>query len=188
MLFEKIHLEESENLVALVRKHWFVITIELLGVVLLALMPLILLMVTAYTPALTAALPATFFQAPVVVFSYSLWLVFSSIVAMITWTHYYLDLWIITDRRIIVVEQLSLWHRTVGNFRLERLQDIQVSVSGIIPTLLNFGTVHAQTASAAESNFSTTSLPDPRGLQSTIQQAMDSRLQALRHTAPPTQL
>ena len=47
---------------------------------------------------------------------------------------------------------------------------------GIIPTLLNFGTVRAQTASAFESNFKTNGLPDPRGLQGIVQKAMDDRL------------
>ena len=60
-----------------------------------------------------------------------------------------------------------------------RMQDIKVTITGIIPTLLNFGTIRAQTASAAESNFTSPALPDPRGLQSLIQTAMDARLQSL---------
>ena len=99
-----------------------------------------------------------------------------------TWTHYYLDLWIITDRRIIVVDQVHFFNRKVSSFRLERLQDIKVSINGIIPTFLNFGTILAQTASDAESNFMSNGLPDPRGLQSTIQKATDARLQTLSGT------
>lgn len=179
MLFEKIHLEASETVIATVRKHWFVIFVELLGVLLLATAPLVILLVVAAVPATADWLPTAVTSGASFVFLSCLWLLATCMVAMVVWTHYYLDLWIITDRRIIVVEQVRLWNRTVGNFRLERLQDIQVSVRGIIPTLLNFGTVHAQTASAAESNFTSTSLPDPRGLQATIQRAMDARLTAL---------
>jgi hypothetical protein len=72
----------------------------------------------------------------------------------------------------------------VSNFRLERLQDIKVTIKGIIPTLLNYGTVRAQTASAAESNFTSPGLPAPRELQSLIQAAMDARLATLGNTAP----
>lgn len=184
MLFEKIHLEDSERVVTTVRKHWFVIVMELLGVLLFALVPLLAVVLSGYIPSIAANLPPSTTTTAFYLVVTGLWLTLTSIVAMITWTHYYLDIWIITDRRIIVVEQITLWHRTVGSFRLERLQDIQVTVAGIIPTLLNFGTVHAQTASAAESNFTTTSLPDPRGLQATIQRAMDARLETLRQTPP----
>jgi hypothetical protein len=100
-----------------------------------------------------------------------------------TWTHYYLDLWIITDRRIILVDQIHFFNRRVSIFRLERLQDIEFEITGIIPTILNFGTVKAQTASSFESNFKTSGLPDPRGIQSIIQKATDNRL-ALLHNNP----
>lgn len=183
MLFEKIHLEDSETVITTVRKHWFIVVAELFGVTLFAAVPLIAFMLYSTMPRLADSVPDTVAILPVYIFSSGIWLLLTSFVAMVVWTHYYLDIWIITDRRIIVVEQVTLWHRTVGSFRLERLQDIQVTVQGIVPTLLNFGTVHAQTASAAESNFTTTGLPDPRGLQSTIQSAMDARLQHLNHSA-----
>lgn len=182
MLFDKIHLEESETIITTVRKHWFIIFVELVSVALLALLPILALGMYMQNEASAQLLPQTTISTPLFIFAASLWLVMTSLLAMVLWTHYYLDLWVVTDRRIIVIEQISLWHRTVGNFRLERLQDIQVTVRGIIPTLLNYGTVHAQTASAAESNFTTTGLPDPRGLQSIIQSAMDARLKSLNHT------
>jgi hypothetical protein len=67
----------------------------------------------------------------------------------------------------------------VSSFRLERLQDIKVIIKGIIPTFLNFGTLHAHTAGTDEENFTTTGLPDPRGLQALIQKATDQRLKTL---------
>lgn len=185
MLFEKIHFEDSETVITTVRKHWFIIAVELFGVALLGTVPFLVWGAISFIPELHTSIPAALLSTAFMVFVTSLWLLCTCIIAMITWTHYYLDVWIVTDRRIIVVEQITLWHRTVGNFRLERLQDIQVSVRGIIPTLLNFGTVHAQTASAAESNFTTAGLPDPRGLQARIQQAMDARLATLRSYTVP---
>ncbi len=99
------------------------------------------------------------------------------------WTHYYLDLWIITDRRIIVIDQIHFFNRKVSSFRLERLQDIKVAVNGVLATFLNYGTIRAQTASAAESNFMTGGLPEPRELQSLIQKATDERLKSLHGAA-----
>ena len=185
MLFEKIQFEEGEELIKVVRKHWFIIAIELFGIFILAILPLFGLGLVMFTT--IGANLAIQDYLVIISFGYLLWLLVTSMMAAMAWTHYYLDLWIITDRRIIVVEQIHFFHRKVGSFRLERMQDIKASVRGIIPTLLNFGTIRAQTASAAESNFTNRNLPDPRGLQSLIQRAMDARLKSLQATGPYTQ-
>lgn len=183
MLYDKIQLEPNEKVLATVRKHWFIITVEMLGILFFALIPLFLLIVVAFLP-LSFDLANLFVDySAEVVFMMAAWLLLSAIAGVAVWTHYFLDLWVITDRRIIVIDQVHFFNRKVSNFRLERLQDIKVTVKGIIPTLLNYGTVRAQTASAAESNFTSPGLPAPRELQSLIQTAMDARLASLGHTA-----
>jgi len=97
-----------------------------------------------------------------------------------------LDHWIITDRRIIVIDQIRFFQRNVSIFRLERLQDIEFNVSGLIATVLNFGTLKAQTAGTHEHNFQTSGLPDPRGLQGLIQKATDDRLTSIHVNSPRT--
>jgi hypothetical protein len=116
-----------------------------------------------------------------ITFGIAIWTTITLMGAFAIWTHYYLDLWIVTDRRIILIDQIRFFNRNVSIFRLERLQDIKFSVKGIVATLLNFGTVKAQTASSFESNFKTNGLPDPRGLQAIIQKAMDQRLADLHN-------
>jgi len=82
------------------------------------------------------------------VFFYSLWLLFVLAYIFIEWTTYYLDVWHITNKRIIDVEQIGIFHRDTKSLRFERIQDITVEVKGIIATFLNFGDVHVQTAGA----------------------------------------
>lgn len=183
MLFEKIELEPNEEVLKVARKHWFIIVTELFATFLLALMPFFLMFTLVIFPKL---IPFDFHLGtylPFITYGLSLWLLFCLLTGFMIWTHYYLDLWIITDRRIILVDQVQFFNRKVSSFRLERLQDIQVTIKGIIPTFLNFGTIQAQTASASESNFETSGLPDPRELQSIIQKAMDKRLESLRYIA-----
>lgn len=179
MLYEKIQLEEGEAVLGTVRKHWFVITIELLGLVFIALFPLFILAATTMLPEIPRLHLALSGQAPLITYGLSTWLLLCTIMGFTTWTHYYLDLWVITDRRIIVIDQRAFFNRKVSSFRLERLQDIKVTISGVIPTLLNYGTIRAQTAGANESNFASAGMPDPRGVQATIQGAMDERLKVL---------
>lgn len=182
MLFEKIQLEPGEEVLKVVRKHWFIIIAELFGTFLMLLMPFVILVFLAVFPKSLQMVSLDISQyTALIAFAVAGWSVLALMVGFSTWTHYYLDLWIITDRRIILVDQVHFFNRNVSIFRLERLQDIEFYVKGIIPTLLNFGTIRAQTASAFESNFKTNGLPDPRGLQSTIQKAMDARLAALHN-------
>src|SRR3990167_4250480 len=173
MLFEKIEFEEDENVILTVRKHWFVITAELITALMFAFLPFLILI---FLSALPEFVPLN------IVFASAAWILLTLLSTFMIWTHFYLDLWVITDHRIIVIDQIHFFNRKVSSFRLERLQDIKVSINGIIPTFLNYGTLRAQTASAAESNFMTVGLPDPRGIQSVIQKATDERLRSLQGT------
>ena len=179
MLYDKIQLEPNEKVLTTVRKHWFIITIEMLGILFFAFIPLFLLIVIAVIPLPFDMTNLFVNHSSEIVFVMAGWLVLSAMAGVAVWTHYFLDLWVVTDRRIVVIEQVHFFNRKVSNFRLERLQDIKATVRGIIPTLLNYGTLRAQTASAAESNFTSPGLPAPRELQSLIQTAMDARLASL---------
>tara|TARA_B100000508_G_scaffold135160_1_gene126597 strand:- start:3910 stop:4476 length:567 start_codon:yes stop_codon:yes gene_type:complete len=180
MLFEKIQLEPGEEVLKVVRKHWFIIAVELFGTFLMLLLPFFILFIVALFPNSLMMFDITLGDyTKLITYAVAGWSILTIMTGFATWTHYYLDLWIITDRRIILVDQIHFFNRNVSIFRLERMQDIEFKISGIIPTLLNFGTLKAQTAGAQESNFTSNGLPDPRGLQATIQKAMDNRLRVL---------
>lgn len=186
MLFEKIELEPGEEVRQVVRKHWFVITMEILSTLLIAILPLFGVAVFLLFEHLH---PESFVFAvhlPLVIFGSVFWVLITLMATFMVWTHYFLDLWIITDRRIIVIDQISFFNRKVSSFRLERLQDIKVSIDGIIPTLLNFGTIRAQTAGTDVSNFLATAMPDPRGIQALIQKSTDERLKSLHGAVTQT--
>jgi hypothetical protein len=181
MFYEKINLEEDEKVVVMVRRHWFILASELFATVVLAFVPFVIMFGILLLPENNYVPNSLAGYYDITTFVSALWITLCIMGAAMIWTHYYLDLWIVTDRRIIVIDQVHFFNRKVSSFRLERLQDIKVKIDGIIPTFLNFGTIRAQTASAAESNFMTTGLPDPRGIQATIQKAMDARLRVI-HT------
>ena len=179
MLFEKIELEPNEIVLKVVRKHWFIIVSQLLGTFFFSLLPLFIIVILVLIPDL---LPTTFDlgeHLPYIVYALSGWLLLFTLSGFMTWTDYHLDVWIITDRRIIVVDQIAFFNRKVNSFRLERLQDIKVTINGVIATFLDFGTINAQNAGNEGGGFLTVGLPDPRGLQSIIQKAMDARLQVV---------
>ncbi len=180
MLLDKLSLEPGEAILKVVRKHWLVITLELAGIVFAGLLPLLLLAAWLQIPAslLITNVPT---DGSLITFGIATWLLLSTFSGFMVWTHYYLDLWVITDRRIISVEQVHFFNRNVAIFRLERLQDIEFKISGLVQTFFNFGTLSAQTAGHTEANFKSTGMPNPDQLQNIIQSAMDARLTTLNN-------
>lgn len=66
------------------------------------------------------------------------------------WLDYYLDIWLVTNQRIVSVEQAGLFARTISEQKLYRIQDVSANVQGIIPTLFDYGNVTIQTAGKNE--------------------------------------
>jgi uncharacterized membrane protein YdbT with pleckstrin-like domain len=170
MLYEKIQLEQDETVLAIVRKHWFVFGVQCVSVIVGALIPLILIPVFSLLPLGDFTIPAQ--ATPVFIALYTGWLILSWMTLFGVWTNYYLDVWTVTSKRLITVDQRGLFYRDTGSFRLERLQDINVTTSGIIATFLNFGDLHAETASA-DRDFVARGIPDPQGLKALIMKSAD---------------
>ena len=177
MLFEKIKLEEDEKILLIVRRHWFVFFNRIIGVILMALLPFVLL-ATASLASVTAdmARPIIATYSQEILFFSSLWLLFCWVTLAQQWTDHYLDIWVVTDRRVISIDQVGLFIRSIGSFRLERLQDMNVIIPGFFATLLDYGTVEAQTASASENEFTVHGVPHPREIKATILEAADTRM------------
>lgn len=79
------------------------------------------------------------------VYYLSIWLIFFT-----SFVDYYLDIWIVSNKRIINIEQRALFSRVISEQRLNRVQDITSEVHGIIPTIFNYGDVHIQTAGSQQ--------------------------------------
>lgn len=84
-----------------------------------------------------------------------LWLFFT-----FAWVDYYLDLWIVTDERVVNVEQSGLFNRVISEHPLLRVQDVTSEVKGFFPTFLNYGQVYVQTA-AERQRFIFEQVPHP---------------------------
>jgi len=69
------------------------------------------------------------------------------IISFVALADYYLDVWILTDKRVITVEQRNLFSRKESEFELSKIQEISVDINGFFPTLLDYGDIRARTAS-----------------------------------------
>lgn len=158
-----VNLEPGERVILTVRPHWFVLIRQTFGLFLLALVPLLLF----FVPDVASRIGVTFSFGPLTTFFVSSWWLLLWTIFMIMWTNYYLDAWVVTDRRIIDIEQYGFWNRKVSECRLDRVQDISAEVKGFFRTILGFGSVYIQTAAEAE-RFIMKDVPNPNGVKDAI--------------------
>lgn len=78
----------------------------------------------------------------------------------ILWVDYYMDVLIVTNERLIDVQQAGLFSRIVSELDLRRIQDITSEVNGPLETIFGFGDVYIQTASE-DNRFKMRSIPNP---------------------------
>jgi len=71
---------------------------------------------------------------------------------LIVWTMYYLNVQIVTNRRIIDINQKNLVHHETTEFELTNVQDVTTEVRGVLANLFDYGSVYVQTAGTAQ-NF-----------------------------------
>ncbi|MFA6105671.1 MAG: PH domain-containing protein [Patescibacteria group bacterium] len=81
--------------------------------------------------------------------------------------NFYLDLLVITNDRLLHIEQEGVFSRTISEVDLYKIQDITSTINGFIPSLFDFGDLLIQTAGAVE-KFMITNVPDPEHLRQHI--------------------
>lgn len=84
---------------------------------------------------------------PILILLGSGFLLYSLLFFYIQFIDYYLDLWIVTNDRIIDTEQKGLFSRTVTELELFQIQDITTHTTGIVATIFKYGDLMIATAS-----------------------------------------
>jgi hypothetical protein len=87
---------------------------------------------------------------------------------------YWFDVWIITTQRLIDSVRNHPFHHNVKSMDLGKVQDISISRSGVLATILNAGDVQCRTAST-DSNFIIRSVSNPGKVMDTINLAMSKK-------------
>ncbi|QQS20987.1 MAG: PH domain-containing protein [Candidatus Moraniibacteriota bacterium] len=182
--------DSGETILFVIHRHWFDILIQFLPF-LAALIGIGIASVVfgILFPELLAGIDTTLFF-----FIENTILVFLWLFGFLVWIDYYLDVWIITDRRIVNIEQNGLFVRHMSEVFLFRIQDATSEVGGFFPSILNFGDVYVQSAGERE-RFRFHKVPDPYGIKDTIMDMVqethqdesvffENALEAVRRGAP----
>ncbi len=163
-----MHLLKGEKQILVIRKHWFVLFQMTIGTIILIFIPFIFFKVFASGASLEITPYTTLDFEPdiaIIVFFSTLWIFIFWIRLFGIWTDYYLDKWIVTNQRVVDINQETFFNRQVYMFNIEKIQDITVDIQGFIPTLLNYGNLHVQTAGAAKDRHIIRGIKDPRKIR-----------------------
>ncbi|MCK4918876.1 MAG: PH domain-containing protein [Candidatus Pacebacteria bacterium] len=148
---------DNEKVVLILRKHpisLFVYAIQLLFFSLLPILVYIFLIPIVFPAFLEYPYQNVYILLSTIFYGL-IW-----ITSFVIWVDYYLDIWIITNQRLLDIEQKGFFNRTVSELDLKKIQDITSNVKGIIPTMFGFGSIQIQTA-AEEKKFELKSVPHP---------------------------
>lgn len=157
--FNQYHFKgqkQHEEILLVVHRHWFDILSQFFIIFIMLLMffggfvffPL-------FFPSFSENYGQNLFLFLQNLFFIAIWMFF-----FIIWIDYYFDVWIVTNERIVNIEQKGLFSREVSELELENIQDITVDVLGVIPTFLNYGELYVQTAAEKE-RFVFHNVPNP---------------------------
>ena len=136
-------LDDGEKVVTIIRKHWLIFTLRVMLVFIAASLPL-----AAYTFIPEEALMSLqqIISGSGALFVYLVYILLLWLLIFIDFTTYHLDVWIVTNRRIIDINQRTLFSRDTTTLMLEKIQDATVEVRGLLVTVFGFGTLIIHTA------------------------------------------
>lgn len=92
---------------------------------------------------------------------------FAALGLLMVWALYYLNLQIVTNERIIDVNQRGLLHHEVTEFNIEVVQDATTQIKGLWGNIFNFGNVYVQTA-GEQQNFVFDQIANPKHIANTV--------------------
>ncbi|MBF8280503.1 MAG: hypothetical protein HW383_276 [Candidatus Magasanikbacteria bacterium] len=146
-LDELLHLKSYEKIEAVLRRHPITF-LPIVGLYLaLAALPLGLYFILRST---AGFIFASAFLFPIVILAAAVYYLSILLFFFSQFIDYYLDILVITNDRIIDVDQKGLFARTVSELDLYKVQDVTSETKGFFATMFNYGNVYIQSAAATE--------------------------------------
>jgi len=164
--FHRFHFtgqRENEEVIEVIHRHWLNINLQFLMLFFFTAVTLgVMFILPFFFPVLLGAYTVSLFHFVENTFFLCIW-----IFSFLIWIDYYFDVWIITNERIVNIEQKGLFNRYISELNFRNIQDVATVVEGIVPTMFNFGEVSVQTA-AEQERFLFHMVPDPYRIKDII--------------------
>jgi len=171
----------NERVVLFLRRHWIALVPIFSGLLILTIIPLSAAwyfqdIVLGWFEHPVAGPIATIFSS---MYFLSIWLF-----VFVEFTDYYLDTWIVTNERIINIEQEGLFNRTASELDLAAVQDTTAEIRGILQTILTYGNVFVQTA-GEKGRFHFKNIDNPEYVKEIVSQLVEQDKQRIQKGGIP---
>ena len=166
-------LHPNEQVIMTVRKHPLILVGQMIPFALLDYLPYLLPVLASFLEANSTASMVDFnallsFDNPWVAFIVGVYWLFIWMGAFGVFVNHFLDQWVITNERIIDINQDGFWSREVSSLLLQRVQNVETDITGLFQTLFGFGTVSVETGGAEVGRVKMSGLAHPKAIRDTI--------------------
>jgi len=164
---KEFELEPGEHVVKQLRKHWFIFLAEILPYAIIAAIPFALPNILPMAPPLEKYAEFFNYHSIPARAALGVWLLITWTGAWGTFTRYFLNVWVLTNKRIVDIKQSGFFNREVSSLLISRVQDVTTNVVGLIPSLLGIGNINVQSAGAVD-EFHMNGIPRPEQMRDII--------------------
>ncbi len=176
-----ITYDKGEQIKYIARRHKVAFFIETIFLIIAALLPYL-----AYLHGLNFWLFDIFTPSVTNIFFlllslYGIWLTLLWVIFFIAWSDYYLDIWIITDGRVIDVKQKGVFHREINTFRLDKITDMILVEKNWLGKIFNYGDIHVTLAGQVH-KFIIAEVPEPEKVKEQVINEQRASLERLKST------
>lgn len=168
-----IQLHPGEQIIKIVRRHWYALVVGCVTLVAIAILPGLILIGMDLLSNQVQAYMISHWE--IFAFIYGSWLLILWVLGAVVWTNFYLDVLVITNDRVVDIQQVSLFARNIAELQMASLQDMRVDVIGLLPTMLHFGNLQLQTAGSTR-EFMIKDIPHPLEVKNIIAEQHDAYL------------
>src|SRR3989338_9364024 len=141
-----VALEQDEVILVLAREHKVILIFKLAVWGLIAILPFVFeVLINLYFPILLDEPTNIFWQVIKAVFFLNALLGLLIIVTL-----YYLNVHIVTNKRVLDADQRSVIHHQTTEAHLNKIQDVSADIKGFWRQIFNYGDVHIQSAGDIE--------------------------------------
>lgn len=168
-----LKLQSGEHILISLRKHPLIVIGQLIPFALLDYLPYLIPKFTTYIQSMNPStvvpyLTGLTFGTPWFDFVVGIYWLFVWMGAFTIFTNYFLDQWIVTNERIININQIDFWNREISSLFLSRIQNVETEIDGFFHTLFGFGTVSVESAGAEVGRMRMNGLARPNHVRDLI--------------------
>jgi len=133
----KFNKGQDEKIIFQLRKHWVILAFSFFKVFLSFLLFSLALYFVGFS---------RIFNSYVWAIIFGVWFLITLVYGFYEWLVWYLYLYFLTKRRVVDIEQKTLFIRSVSETNLDKIQDVTFEIRGFLATLFSFGNVKIETA------------------------------------------